>query len=196
MSEEKKISATIILEMMGRPKEHLKETMKNFLGKIDAEKGVKVENKKIHEPKLVEQKDKEGKIIQMPAGKEIYSTFAELDLAIEHIFDLIRVVFVYMPSHVEVTRPSEFKMPNFDIASVLNEITKKLHQYDAIAKNALMQNQILANKLASVQQQIQQQVGGNITQQRMPIPSLSISPEKGKKARKKSSKKKKDKIGN
>lgn len=152
----KDIKAAIIIEMMGRPAEHLKEVMKEFLKKLDSENGIKITAKKIHEPKEVTAKDNEGKIIKIDDSRKVFCTFAEIDLEAKEIFDLIRIVFEYMPSHTEVIYPEEFQFQNFDFTTILNEITKKLHNYDAIAKNALMQNQMLANKIIQVQQAIEQ----------------------------------------
>ena len=148
MSEEQEVKAQIVIEMMGRPAEHVSEAMKNFIKKLGEEEKVKVIEKKVHAPKIVEQKDQEGKAIKIQDGKEIYSTFSEIVINTESIMDLIRIVFTYMPSHVEILHPSESKLKSFDLSAVLSEITKKMHQYDAIAKNALLQNQALANKLA------------------------------------------------
>jgi len=141
------IKSIIIIEMMGRPPEHLRQVMKDFLKKLGSEKGVKVTNKKTHKPKLFEQKDKEGKIIEMPKGQELYSVFSEIDLETKELFDLLRIVFLYMPSHIEIISPLDLKMPNDELGGMLTEITKKLHQYDAIAKNAIMQNKILVTRL-------------------------------------------------
>lgn len=176
-----KIKSDIIIEMLGRPKEHLRKTMKDFLKKIGAERGVVVAGKKIHSPRKVEQKDNEGKIIKIPGNREVFTTFAEVSLETETIFDLIRIIFIYMPSHIEILEPGEFMMQNIDIAAVLNEITKKLHQYDAIAKNALMQNQMLANKILQMRQLLRggQQSGAGL-QKELEVSELK-SPERKKK---------------
>ena len=182
MAEE--IKANIVVEMMGRPQEHLKEVMKDLVKKLDSEKGISVNNKKIHKPKVVEQKDKEGKIIEMPEGQELYSTFSEIEIGAVEMFDLIRIIFNYMPSHVEIQSPSEFKIGNFDFASILTEITNKMHQYDAIAKNAIMQNKLLVSKLQQMQGMMQ---GQGAAPQAMP----QAQEEKPKKKSKGKAKKKK-----
>jgi len=149
------IKATIIIEMMGRPADHLKGVMDQYLKKLDGEKGISLTKKKIHEPKIVEEKDADGNLVKFEKGKELYSTFAEVELNAETIFDLVKLVFVYMPSNIEIISPQEFRMPNFDLMLILNEIAKKMHEYDAIAKNAIMQNQIFANKLREMHAIIQ-----------------------------------------
>ena len=148
-----KIRAGIVIEMMGRPAEHIKEVIGQLMDKLGSEKGIEIDKKKVHDPKLVEQKDKEGKIIKFPEGRELYSTFAEIDLTADTVIDLVRIVFGYMPSHVEIISPEELRIENLDVSAILTEITQKLHQYDAIAKNAMMQNQMLVNKFRQMQAQ-------------------------------------------
>jgi len=147
---EEKIKANIILEMLGRPKEHLEDTIKKLVEVLGTEKGVKVLHENFHEATKVEEKDKEGNIKEIPEDKQLYTTFTEVEIEADDVIKLIYVVFKYMPGHIEVTHPDNFEINNFDLSSVLSEITAKLHNYDAIAKNALMQNRIIANKLKEV----------------------------------------------
>lgn len=146
------IKSIIIVEMMGRPARHLKQAMENYIKQLGSEKGIKVVGSKLHEPKKIKNKDKEGRTIKIPEEKEVYTNFAEVELEAKDIFDIIRIMFVYMPAHVEIVSPDEFKMENFNLSAVLNEITKKLHEYDAIAKQAILQNQMLAKRLMETQQ--------------------------------------------
>jgi len=171
------IRASLVIEMMGRPVEHLKETMKELLKKLSEEQGVEIENQKIHKPKVVEQKDKDGNVIKFPEGQELYSNFADVDIKANSLLSLVGVVFAYKPSHIEIISPMSLKTENFDMSTILNEITKRLHQYDAIAKNAIMQNKLLAAKIMEIQN-----AGGAVQMQ-----------EGSKKAKKKSSKKKSSK---
>ena len=136
----------MILEMMGRPKEHVEKFMQDFLEKIGMEKGIKITKTETHKPKIIERKDKEGKKIEVKEGEEMYSLFSEIEVESETISDFTRVVFAYLPSHVEIISPTDFSMENFEVNSLFNEISRKLHEYDAIAKRALMENQILQNK--------------------------------------------------
>lgn len=149
---DEKIRASIILEMMGRPKEHLASTMNQLLEVMAKEKNIKITGKKIHDIKKVEQKDKEGKIIEIPEERQLYSTFAEADIECSHIMDLMLICFKYLPSHLEIIEPQEFVLNNFDLNSILNEIATKMHYYDALAKSALTNNQILVNKLKTLMQ--------------------------------------------
>ena len=69
--ETKKIRAMLIFEVIGRPPEHLTETLNEIIKKIDEEKGVSVKEKKINEP------------ILMKDQKDFYTGFAEIEIEIE-----------------------------------------------------------------------------------------------------------------
>jgi hypothetical protein len=101
---------------------------------MGAEKGVKILSKKINEPKTIE-------------NSELFITFAELEVEIDDLMKLFTLVFVYMPSHVEIVKPSKVEISNFDINAVCNELTRKLHEYDGIAKRMMLEKEILERRL-------------------------------------------------
>ena len=92
-SEKNNIRATIILEIIGKPAEHLVETLENLIKSIGDEKGVKVKEKKIHEP------------TQLKEQKEFYTTFAEIELETDNILNIVIIMFKNMPSHIEIIEP-------------------------------------------------------------------------------------------
>ncbi len=154
-----KIKSSLIFEILGRPKEHIIDSMNQLIDVIGKEKGVTVANKNVHEAKEVENKDKDGKIIPVTPESQFFSTFAEVDLETQDIIELIRICFKFLPAHVEIIQPDDIVLNNFNATSVLNEIVTKLHNYDAIAKAALIQNQILAKKFQEMSQNPGQNAG-------------------------------------
>jgi hypothetical protein len=136
-SENSKINTEIIIEILGRPKEHLVKTLEDIINQINNEKGVKVENKKIHEPNPV--KDRE----------DFFSTYAVVELELDELINLILVLFKYMPSNIEITYPEKLVFKNSDLSETLNEITRRLHKYDEIARIMESEKKILENKLKS-----------------------------------------------
>jgi hypothetical protein len=129
------IRAVLILEILGRPKEHLVETLNNYIDKMNSEPGVVVENKKINEPTIV--KDQ----------KDLYTTYAEIEIKVEEAFLLILLTFKYMPSHIEVLSPDELILTHNDYNDMLNEITRRLHGYDEVAKILQFEKNALTIKL-------------------------------------------------
>ena len=138
IEETKGISVVMIVEVIGRPPEHLTETLNEIVKEIDQEKGVKVINKKINEPTL------------MKNQKDFYMNFVEIEMEIEEILQLAILLFKYMPAHVEIISPELIVLTNNGWNDVLNELTRRLHGYDEIARIAQAEKGILEKKLREV----------------------------------------------
>jgi len=143
-----KISAILVFEMLGRPKEHITQTMQRLIESLEKEQGLKIIKKKFNEAVKFEQKDKQGKVID----SELYSTFSEVEMECEDMLYLLAIMFRYMPAHIEIITPNELKLTSVDLASFYNNILTRLHQYDAIAKSALLTNQSLSKQLQEMRE--------------------------------------------
>ena len=129
----KKIKATVILEIMGKPAEHIQTILNGIVENLGKEKDVKIINEKIAEPKELEGK------------KGIFTSFAEVELE-TGLEKLMLLLFAYMPSHVEIIEPENLQLRNADLNIFFNELMRKLHQYDEIAKTMLIERENL-NKM-------------------------------------------------
>ncbi len=138
-----KINAILIFEMLGRPANYLKETLGKFIDRVGKEEGVEILNKKLHDPKKVED-----------AKQELFTTFAEVEIEFRNLTSLFKIIFVYMPSHIEIVTPKEIGIKNFDLGTITNDLARKLHQYDEIAKKLVIEKQILQKQLQQLQSQI------------------------------------------
>lgn len=116
------IIALIIFEIMGRPKEYLVQSMNEVIDNLSKEKGVKIIKRKIHEPKELE--DRKG----------IFSTFSETEIEFDNNESFLTMMFNYMPANVEIISPSEWKFKMSEFNTFINELLRKLHQYDNLAK--------------------------------------------------------------
>lgn len=132
---EKKIRASIILEVIGRPAEYLVEALNKIIEDIEKEKGVKIKNSKVNDP------------VQMKENKEFYSNFAEVEVEVDEILYLAILVFRYMPAHVEVISPQNVSLTNVEWGDVLSEITRKLHSYEEIVRIVQTEKMILEKRL-------------------------------------------------
>lgn len=135
------VTAIMILEAMGRPKEHIVEILEGLVDKISKEKGVELIEKKINEPTLV--KDQ----------KDLFSTYAEIEIKVETAFQLAILMFKYMPSHVDIVEPENFKMSSIQYNDILNELTRRLHKYDELMKVLQMERNVLANKVKKYEEE-------------------------------------------
>jgi len=136
--ETKKITAVMILEIIGKPAEHLVETLEEIIKELSKEKGVKINNKKINEP--AELKDK----------KDFFTTFAEIEIEVEEIIQLATLMFKYMPAHIEVLSPESISLTNNEYGDLLSELTRRLHKYDEVARVVQMEKDILEKKLKDI----------------------------------------------
>ncbi|MEM3405678.1 MAG: hypothetical protein QW117_01755 [Candidatus Pacearchaeota archaeon] len=143
--EEQKLEVILILEILGKPPQYLIESLSKLIESISKENGVSLINKKIAEPKEI---DKEH---------NIFSSFAEIELSVKDVTTLIILIFNYMPSHVELISPSSIEIKNYDLNNFFNELTRRLHQYDEIAKISILEKNILINQLKQIQKNIQSQ---------------------------------------
>lgn len=134
-NEGQKITAMLMIEVLGRPKEHLIETLKNLEKKIGEEKGVEVVDSKIKEPTPV--KDKEN----------LFTAFAEIEVEVNHVQTLSILMFKYMPAHIDVIEPENIRMKNNELADTLSEIVRRLHKYDELLRVMQVEKKILEKKL-------------------------------------------------
>lgn len=118
----KGISAVFILEIIGKPKEHLVATLEKLIESIDKEKGIKVIGKKIKEP------------IEMKNNKDFFTTFAEVEIEADEVMQIVGLMFKYMPANVEIIEPELIALSNNGWNDILNELARRLHAYDEIAR--------------------------------------------------------------
>jgi len=158
--ETKNIRAVMIFDIIGKPPEHLTETLNNLITKIDEEKGVYVKEKKINEPVLIEDsknspKNKNTKNTEpnskkdsdSASQKEFYTSFAEVEVEVEDILYLVILMFKYMPAHIEIITPELIALTNNGWNDILNELTRRLHGYDEIARILQLENAKMQKKL-------------------------------------------------
>jgi len=141
-SDKEKISAVMILDIIGRPPEHLVESLEMIIKEMDKEQGVIVKSKQIKEPTL------------MKDQKDFYTTFAEIEVEVDEILYLFILMFKYMPAHIEIISPELIALPNHGFSEILNELTGRLHGYDEIARIMQIEKQILLKKI--------QELGGDL----------------------------------
>ena len=141
-----KIKAKFVFEILGRPPEHIVTTLNQFIDKVEEIKEVKVEERTVHEPKLIE----EGK------GTGLYSTFAEVELTTDTLAMVVDIVLQMLPSHVEILEPTEMRFKNFELSSLLSSLAIKIHKYDELAKVSIMDRNALVKQLEEMKAKIEE----------------------------------------
>jgi len=134
-SDNKKVTAELILEAIGRPGEYLTETLNKIIEEIKKEPGVKVTNFKINEPILL--KDQ----------KDFYTNFAEVEVEADELLRIAILMFKYMPAHIEIISPQNVNLKNSDCDDLFNEIARRLHSYEEITRIVQTEKAILEKKV-------------------------------------------------
>lgn len=163
------ISATVILEMLGRPAEHVTETLNSLVDKLSKEKGIYIKEKTIHPPLPVEN------------SKDLFTSFAEITLDLDSLDNYFSIIFGYMPAHIEITKPLNLTIQNVYFNDLGNKILQRLHNYDAVTKNALINQERAIKKLMEVAPHLFKQLPKSSEQ----VTKKSTKPVKTKKKSKK-----------
>ncbi|MDP3992577.1 MAG: hypothetical protein Q8P79_03680 [Nanoarchaeota archaeon] len=129
------IRAMMILDVIGRPPEHLVETLGKIAEEMGKEKGVSIKAKEIKEP------------VVMKENKEFYTTFAEIEVETEDILYLAALMFKYMPAHIEVISPESVALSNNGWGEILSELVRRLHSYDEVARILQIEKEELLRKI-------------------------------------------------
>jgi hypothetical protein len=135
---DKKVIASFIMEILGRPQEHVKQTFDEILEKMGKEPGLRIIEKKVHEPKKLEK------------GEDLYTSFAEIEVEFDNFQSMLIVIFNYTPSHFEIISPEEIRIKNVEFSDIITNIVLRLHKYDEIAKKLTIDNAVLQNELRRI----------------------------------------------
>lgn len=169
------LKAKFIIEILGRPVEHLEKTLSDLIDKLGTERGVSLLHKEINKAKKVEK------------AENLWTAFADLDLGFESLPIFMNTVVTYMPAHVEIYEPEGFKMNAFEMNEFVNFVVSRLHNYDALAKRMMGEREILISKLEYIRK------GGDPKEVFKPIPQPMPQPPQKEEKKEKPKKKKKSK---
>jgi len=114
-----------IIEVVGRPKEHVENTVKEHVDKIDKEEKLDIVKSEFAE--LKEQEDEKTK-------EKFWHTFVELELWSKNLPSLIDFCFDYMPSSIEIIEPKELHLKEREFSGFLNDLQGNLHRMNMAIK--------------------------------------------------------------
>jgi len=128
------IKFTAIIEMAGKPREYIEQTLKEYVDTIKKDK-----NFYVYKEAFAETKQHEG----------LFSTFVELEVAAKNPQGLVAFCFDYMPSSVDVIEPLNFSFDAYQFSSLLNDMQAKLHNIDMLVKTMRVQTKNLGEALSA-----------------------------------------------
>jgi len=129
-----------IIEMIGKPREHIEKTIRDYVETIREDSEYILLNEKFAE--TVEHEN-------------LWSTFAELEIVCKDISKLVIFCFDYMPASIEILKPDNFSMEKHVITGFLNDLQARLHNVDMVVKKLRAENEILRKNMnLSIENQI------------------------------------------
>src|SRR3989344_3666504 len=121
------IRCRTIIEVLGKPKEHVENAIKEYIEHIKEDSELVILNEDYSEIKE-----------QGP----LWSKFVELDLVVKGTKKLIGFCFEYMPSSIEVVKP--------ELSNFLNDLQARLHNVDMIVKQLKAENDFLKHNMNAI----------------------------------------------
>ncbi len=136
---EKNIIFRAVIEVLGKPKEHVDKSLKGFINQLKENEEYSVISEDYAEIKKQEE-------------QELWMGFAELEIKTAKIEQLTAFCFNYMPSLIEIIEPKELSISERDFSSFINDLQSKLHTVDMVAKQIKMENDHLKKNMAALMQ--------------------------------------------
>ena len=131
-SEKTHIRCKTIIEILGKPKEHVEKTIRMYVDKIKQDPELIVLNINFSS---ADEKDK------------LWAIFAEIEIIVKGVPKLIGFCFDYMPSSIEILKPEEFTMNASTIQDLINDLQARLHTVDMIVKKQKNENDFLKRNM-------------------------------------------------
>lgn len=176
------IEVRIIMELIGRPPAHLKETLQTLVTRMGSEKGVKLLDKKYFDPKKI--KDTES----------LYSTFAEVEAELDSVEILLLILYSYSPSNIEIISPENLKISNSELNMFFNSLLERMHTHGAVLKRTVAERNILINQIEFLRQNLGNKVTELLMQNQNNLMSRKLSAKQKQPKKQAKSKPKKNKL--
>ena len=126
------ITIKTLVEIAGFPESHVNEIMEKIIEKLEKENGIKIIKKNVGKAEKV---------------KEMYSSFADLELDVDNLQVLMGFCFDYTPTSIEIVDIKELTFKVKELTNSLNDMLAKLHQYNYLVTNIHAENTVLKQKL-------------------------------------------------
>jgi hypothetical protein len=129
-----------IHEIVGKPKEHIEQTMDMYIDKI----------KKDNNLELVKTDRPEAESHE----NDMFSVIAELEIKAKTTGDLMLFCYEYMPGSVEILEPGELIYKAHEFTAFINDVQSKLHKVDMVVKKLSAENQVMSKNGAQLMKNI------------------------------------------
>ncbi|MFP4119258.1 MAG: hypothetical protein ACLFTH_04355 [Candidatus Woesearchaeota archaeon] len=125
--EEGYVRAKVIFEVVGKPKDHVENSIKAYLENIKSDENIKVIEEE-YEP-----------TDELEDG--LFSTVVEADMLLKGLEKLTWLCINFTPASIEITEPASFTINQKDVGNWLNDLLSKLHEMGMVNKSIRNQQQ-------------------------------------------------------
>ena len=116
-----RVKTRLIIEMLGSPKEHVTQTLKDYMATLKKDKTVQV---------LAE-----DYAVPQDRGDGLFAVFVEVEMWFKDPNHLLAFCFDAMPSSIEIMEPLQFTLHAKDFEGLLNDLQARLHTVDLALKS-------------------------------------------------------------
>ena len=124
-----KITFRAIIEVLGKPKEHVEKSLREYVEKIKQDEKYHLTFEDVAES-------------QKLPDQELWSIFAEVEVDTKQMVHVTSFCFDYMPSLIEIIEPESISLKDVEFTHFLNDLQAKLHQVDMVSKQVKLENDI------------------------------------------------------
>lgn len=128
------IRCSTILEILGKPKEHVEKTIRDYVQKLRDDDAYVVLSEKFSEAEEQEE-------------SKMWSAFVELEMLCKGLESVVRFCFEYMPSSIEIDKPDRMEVSSTITNRTFNDLMARLHKVDMIVKQLKNENDFLRQNL-------------------------------------------------
>ena len=125
--EEGYIRATVIFEVVGKPKEHVEQSIKAYLENIKSDENIKVIEEDYEPTDTLD----DG----------LFSSVVETDMLLKGLEKLTWLCINFSPASIEITEPTSFTFGQKELGHWLNDLLAKLHEIGMANKTIRNQKQ-------------------------------------------------------
>ena len=126
----RKILARAIIEVMGKPKEHVEKILRAVVQKAREYRDIEVKN--VDKADAEQQKD-----------AELWSAFAELEISVNGIPRLFGFCLDFMPSSIEILEPDSFSIQAKDFSDLTVDLLERLNNLTILSQKLRGENTFL-----------------------------------------------------
>jgi hypothetical protein len=133
MKEKEYFKVRTILEIVGKPKKHVEDTLKEYIKKIDSDKKYGILKKSVKRAKKIE--------------GDLYSVFTEIEMYAKDFRAVLDFSIDYMPASIEIEEPKVININSAMASDLANDFLSRIHQVDMTAKALNQKNLILSKSI-------------------------------------------------